>query len=198
MEMEVEAERMDIPPNGFYAEMRSIAVGLYAQPYGDGYMLGVFQGIGLNGKRIDLKEYLEESLRKLKAGRIIRRYGCSMPIYLSASSSYYKNVVMAGDSVASFSMLTITGAMLMGFLAGEAVLKHMEGVSSAFAEYDRKWRKVLQQGNMDKMKYAFFLLRRLNEKRMPHLVKALEGPDLASVGKGYYLKRIPGIIRAFF
>ena len=105
---------------------------------------------------------------------------------------------MAGDSVASFSMLTITGALLMGFLAGEAILKDMEGVSSAFAEYDKKWRKVLQQGNMDKMKYIFFLLRRLNEKRMPQLVRALEGPDLASVGKGYYLKRIPGIIRAFF
>ena len=197
MEMEVETERMDIPDNGFYAEMRSITEGLYAQPYGDGYMLGVFQGIGSRGKRIDLKKYLEESLHKLKAERIIRRYGCSMPIYLSASPSYYKQVIMAGDSVASFSMLTITGALLMGFLAGEAVLKHMEGVSSAFAEYDKKWRKVLQQGNMDKMRHIFFLLKRLNEKRMPHLVKALEGADLASVGKGYYLKRIPGIIRAF-
>ena len=197
MEMEVEAERMDIPDHGFYAEMRNIAEGLYAQPYGDGYMLGVFQGTGPKGKRIDLKEYLEESLHKLKAGGITRRYGCSMPIYLSASSSYYKNVVMAGDSVASFSMLTITGALLMGFLAGEAILKHMEGVSSAFAEYDKKWRKAMQQGNMDKMKYIFFLLRRLNEKRMPQLVRALEGSDLASVGKGYYLKRIPGILRAF-
>jgi hypothetical protein len=47
------------------------------------------------------------------------------------------------------------------------------------------------------MKYIFFLLRRLNEKRMPQLVRALEGSDLASVGKGYYLKRIPGILRAF-
>ena len=198
MEMEVETERMDIPDNGFYAELRSVAEGLYAQPYGDGYMLGVFQGTGPNGKRIDLKAYLEESLRKLKAGRIIRRYGCSMPVHLSASSSYYKNVVMAGDCVASFSMLTITGALLMGFLAGEAIIKHMEGMNSAFAEYDKKWRKVLQQGNMDSMKYIFFLLKRLNEKRMPQLVKALEGADLGSVGKGYYLKRIPGIIRAFF
>ena len=85
----------------------------------------------------------------------------------------------------------------MGFLAGEAILKDMEGVSSAFAEYDKKWRKAMQQGNMDKMKYIFFLLRRLNEKRMPQLVRVLEGPDLASVGKGYYLKRIPGILRAF-
>ena len=186
MEMEVEAEQMDIPDNGFFAELRSVTEGLYAQPYGDGYMLGVFQGTGPNGKRIDLKEYLDESLHKLKAGRITRRYGCSMPIYLSASSSYHKKVIMAGDSVASFSMLTITGALLMGFLAGEALLKHMEGVSSAFAEYDKTWRKVLQQGNMDKMKYIFFLLRRLNEKRMPQLVKALEGPDLASVGKGSF------------
>jgi flavin-dependent dehydrogenase len=197
MEMEVEAERMDIPPNGFYAEMRNIAVGLYAQPYGEGYMLGVFQGMGLNGKRIDLKEYLEESLHKLKAEGITRRYGCSMPIHLSASSSYHKNVIMAGDSVASFSMITITGALLMGYLAGEAVLNHMDGVSSAFEEYDRKWRKILQQGSMDRMRHLFFLLKRLNEKRMPRLVRALEGPDLASVGKGYYLKRIPAIIGAF-
>jgi flavin-dependent dehydrogenase len=197
MEMEVEAEQMDIPPNGFYAEMRNIAEGLYAQPYGDGYMLGVFQGTGPNGKRMDLKEYLEESLHKLKAGRITRRYGCSMPIHLSASSSYHKKVIMAGDSVASFSMITITGALLMGYLAGEAVLKHMDGVSSAFEEYDRKWRKILQQGSMDRMRHLFFLLRRLNEKRMPQLVRALEGPDLASVGKGYYLKKIPGIIGAF-
>ena len=197
MEMEVEAERMDIPPNGFYAEMRNIAVGLYAQPYGEGYMLGVFQGMGLNGKRIDLKGYLEESLRKLKGEGITRRYGCSMPIHLSASSSYHRNIIMAGDSVASFSMITITGALLMGFLAGEAVLNHMDGVSSAFEAYDRTWRKILQQGSMDRMRYLFFLLKRLNEKRMPRLVRALEGPDLASVGTGYYLKRIPGIIGAF-
>lgn len=197
VEMEVEAERMALPGNGFYAEMRSIGEGLYAQPYGDGYMLGVFQGVGLKGERIDLKEYLEASLNKLRVEKITRRYGCSMPVYLSASSSYHKHVVMAGDSVASFSMVTITGALLMGVLAGEAVLKHMEGVSSAFAEYDLQWRKVLQQGNMDNMKYIFFLLKRLNEKRMPRLVKALEGSDLGSVGKGYYLKRLPALLRAF-
>ena len=56
----------------------------------------------------------------------------------------------------------------------------------------------MQQGSMDGIKYIFFLLRRLNEKRLGRLFKALEGSDLGFVGKGYYLKRIPGIIRAFF
>ena len=198
IEMEVEAERMTIPHNGFYAELRSMLIGLYAQPYGKGYMLGVFQGLGPNSTRIDLKGYLEESLHKLNGGGITRRYGCSIPIYLSASSSYYKNIIMAGDSVASFSMITITGAMLAGLLAGEALLKHMEGVTGAFEEYDKKWRRALQQQGMDRMRSCFFLLKRLNEKRLPRLVKALEGSDLASVGKGYYIKRIPGIVRAFF
>lgn len=198
VEMEVETERMDIPRSAFYAELKSMVAGVYAQPYGEGYMLGVFQGLGKNSPRINLQQYLEESLHKLKAEGITRRYGCSIPIYLSAPSSYYKNILMAGDSVGSFSMVTITGAMLMGLLAGEAVLKYMAGVTSAFEEYDKKWRSALQQQNMDKMRFFFFLLKRLNEKRMPRLVKALGGSDLASVGKWYYIKRIPAIVRAFF
>jgi len=152
----------------------------------------------MDDKRIDLKKYLEESIKKMKVEGITRRYGCAIPLHLSASSSYYKNIVMAGDTVSSFSMTTITGAMMMGLLAGEAVLKKMEGAASAFEEYDKKWRKVLQQGSMDGIRYFFFLLRRLNEKRMDRLIGVLEGSDLGSVGKGYYLKRIPGIIRAFF
>lgn len=197
-ELEVEAEHMDVPDDGMYGEMRGIKVGLYAQPYGSGYMLGVFQGLGMKDKRIDLKGYLEESIRKLKVKGITRRYGCDMPIHLSASSSYYKNIIMAGDTVSSFSMATIAGAMMMGLLAGEAVIKKMEGIAGAFEEYDKKWRKVLQQGSMDGIRYFFFLLRRLNEKRMGRLFKVLEGSDLGLVGKGYYLKRIPGIIKAFF
>ena len=47
-------------------------------------------------------------------------------------------------------------------------------------------------------KIFLFFLRRLNEKRMGRLFKTLGGSDLGFVGKGYYLKRIPGIIRAFF
>ena len=198
VEMEVETERMNMPPNAFYAELKSILTGLYAQPYGEGYMLGVFQGLGPGSTRIDLKGYLEESLHKLKAGGITRRYGCSIPIYLSASSSHYKNILMTGDSVGSFSMVTITGAMLMGLLAGEAVLKHMNGITGAFEEYHKKWRSALQQQSMDKMRSFFFLLKRLNEKRMPRLVKALAGSDLASVGKWYYIKRVPAMVRAFF
>lgn len=197
-ELELEAEHMDIPDGGMYGEMKGIKVGFYAQPYGEGYMLGVYQGLGMGDKRIDLKRYLEESINKLKVKGITRRYGCAMPIHLSASSSYYKNIVMAGDAVSSFSMATIAGAMMMGLMAGEAVLKKMEGTANAFEEYDKKWRKVLQQGSMDSLRYFFFLLRRLNEKRMGRLFKVLEGFDLGTVGKGYYLKRIPGIIRSFF
>jgi len=198
LELEVEAERMDVPDDGMYGEMRGIKVGLYAQPYGEGYMLGVFQGLGMEDKRIDLKKYLEESIKKMKVEGITRRYGCAIPLHLSASSSYYKNIVMAGDAVSSFSMTTITGAMMMGLLAGEAVLKKMEGVESAFEEYNKEWRKILQQGSMDSLRYFFFLLRRLNEERMGRLFKVLGDSDLGSVGKGYYIKRIPGIIRAFF
>jgi len=161
-------------------------------------MLGVFQGLGMKDKRIDLNEYLEESIKKLKVKGVTCRYGCSIPIHLSASSSYYKNIIMAGDAVSSFSIATIAGAMMMGLLAGEAVIKKMEGIAGAFEEYDKKWRKVLQQGSMDGIRYFFFLLRRLNEKRMGRLFKVLEGSDLGLVGKGYYLKRIPGIIKAFF
>ena len=198
LEMEIEADYMDIPGNGFYTEIQGMMKGFYAQPYGEGYMLGVFQGLGMNGKKIDLKAYLEEAMKKMKVKTITRRYGCSMPVHLSASSSYYKNIVMTGDAVGSFSMVTITGAMLMGLLVAEAIIKKMEGDVSAFEEYDKKWRKDMQQGSMDGLKYIFFLLRRLNEKRLGRLFKALEGSDLGFVGKGYYLKRIPGIIRAFF
>jgi flavin-dependent dehydrogenase len=198
LEMEVEADSMDLPDNGFYAEIKKMMVGIYAQPYYKGYMLGVFQGMGVDGTRIDIKEYLEESLKKLNVKGVTRTYGSSIPIHLSASSSYYKNVIMAGDAVGSFSMITITGAMMAGLLAGEAILKKMEGDSNAFQEYDKKWRKIMKQGSMDGMKYLFPLLKRLNEKRMGRLLGALEGSDLGSVGKGYYLKRIPGIMGAFF
>lgn len=197
-ELEVEAEHMDIPDDGMYGEMKGVKVGFYAQPYGSGYMLGVFQGLGMKDKRIDLNEYLEESIKRLKVKGITHRYGCSQPIYLSASSSYYKNIIMAGDVVASFSIITITGAMMMGLLAGEAILRKMEGGVRSFEEYDKKWRKVLQQGSMDGIRYFFFLLRRLNEKRMGRLFGVLEGSDLSSVNKWYFLKKIPGIIRAFF
>ena len=196
LELEIEAEHMNIPDGGMYGEMKGIKVGLYAQPYGDGYMLGVFQGLGMKDKRVDLKKYLEESINKFKVKGITCRYGCSMPIHLSASSSYYKNIIMAGDTVASFSMVTIAGAMMMGLLAGEAVIKKIGGDANAFVEYDKKWRKVLQQGSMDSMRYFFFLLRRLNEGRMGRLFKVLEGPDLGFVSKGYIVKKIPGIIRA--
>jgi flavin-dependent dehydrogenase len=197
-ELEIEAERMDIPDEGFYTEFKSVTTGFYAQVYGDGYMLGVFQGLGIDGKKIDLKRYLDEAMQKMKVKGVTRQYGCFIPICLSAPSSYYKNIILAGDSVASFSMATITGAMLMGLLAGEAVLKKTEGTANAFEEYDKQWRKILQQASLDRMKYFFFLLRRLNEKRMGRLFKALGGSDLALAGKGYYIKRIPGIIRAFF
>jgi flavin-dependent dehydrogenase len=198
IEMEIEAESMDLADDAFYGEICSMVRGIYAQPFGEGYMLGVFQGLGMNSERIDLKRYLEESIEKLKVRGITRRYGCSIPIHLSASSSYYKNIIMAGDAVSSFSMTTITGAMTMGLLVGEAVLKKMEGDANAFKEYDKKWRKVLQQGSMDGLRYIFFLLRRLNEERMGRLFKVMEGSDLGSVGKTYYLKRLPGIIWAFF
>jgi flavin-dependent dehydrogenase len=198
LEMEVEAQSMDIPDEWFYGDFKTVTTGLYAQPYGEGYMLGVFQGLGPGGKRINIKAYLEESIKKLNVRGITRQYGCLIPIHLSASSSYYKNIIMAGDSVSSFSMSTITGAMLMGLLAGEALLNKMQGAANAFEEYDKKWRKELQQASMDRLKYLFFLLRRLNEKRMGRLIKALGGSDLGSVGKAYYLRRIPGIIRAFF
>ena len=87
---------------------------------------------------------------------------------------------------------------MMGLFAGEAVIKKMGGDNHSFKEYDKKWRKVLQQGNMDSMRYLFFLLRRLNEKRMGRLVGVLQGSDLGLVGKGYYLTKIPGMIKAFF
>ncbi len=198
VELEVEAETMDLPDDSFRAGIERMVVGLYAQTYGDGYMLGVFQGLGPDTQRIDLKRYLRESIEKLKVKGITRRYACSIPIHLSAPSSYHKNILMAGDAVASFSMITITGAMMAGLMAGEAILKTMEGDPKAFHDYDKKWRELLQQGSLDGMKRFFFLLRRLDEKRMGRLFKTLEGSDLGSVGKGYYLKRIPGIIRAFF
>ena len=198
LEIDVEAECMELPDERFYAEIKGMVQGLFAQPYGEGYMLGVFQGLGVNGRKIDLKAYLEESIKKLKVKGVIRRYGCSMPIHLSASSSFYKNVIMTGDAVSSFSMATITGAMLMGLMAGEAILKKEEGVKDAFEEYDKKWRKILQQGSMDNLKYFFFLLKRLNEKRMGRLFKTLSGDDLGLVGRNYYLKRMPGIVKAFF
>lgn len=198
LELEVEADSMDLPDDVFYAEIKKVMVGIYAQPYYKGYMLGVFQGLGVDGTRIDIKKYLEESLKKLNVKGVTRTYGCSIPVHLSASSSYYKNVIMAGDAVGSFSMITITGAMMAGLLAGEAILEKMEGDDNAFQEYDKKWRRILKQGSMDGMKYLFPLLKRLNEKRMGRLLGALEGADLGFVGKGYYLKRIPGIVRAFF
>jgi flavin-dependent dehydrogenase len=196
-ELEIEAECMDIPDEGFYAEFKNVTIGFYAQVYGDGYMLGAFQGLGMNGNRIDLKKYMDQAMQKMNVRGVTRQYGCFIPICLSAPSSYYKNILMAGDSVTSFSMATITGAMLMGLLAAEAILKKAQGVVNAFEEYDTKWRRDLQQASLDRMKYFFFLLRRLNEKRMGRLFKTLGGSDLASVGKGYYLKRIPGILRAF-
>jgi flavin-dependent dehydrogenase len=198
VELEVEAESMDIPDNGLYGEMKGIKVGLYAQPYGKGYMLGVYQGLGMKDKMIDLRGYLEESIKKLKVAGILRRYGCYISIHLSAPSSYHKNIIMTGDAVGSFSMITITGAMMMGLLAGEAVLKRMEGDAGAFKEYDKKWRKILQQGSIDGIRHFFFLFRRLNEKRMSRLFGVLGGSDLGFVGMSYYLKRIPGIIKAFF
>jgi len=197
VELEVEAESMDIPDNVMYGEMRGIKVGLYAQQYGNGYLLGVYQGLGLQDERIDLKRYMGESIKNLNVKGITCKYGCSIPIHLSASSSYHKNIIMAGDAVSSFSMTTITGAMMMGLFAGEAVIKKMEGDNSSFKEYDKKWRNVLQQGSMDSMSYLFFLLRRLNEKRMGRLFGVLQGSDLGLVGKSYYLKKIPGIIKAF-
>lgn len=198
LELEVEAEDMDIADGSMYGEMRGIKIGLYAQPYGGRYLLGVYQTLGMKDERIDLKRYLDESINQLKVKGINCRYGCSMPIHLAAPSSYDQNIIMAGDAVGSFSLITITGAMMAGLLAGEAVMKKMEGVEDAFKEYDKKWRKVLHQGSMNSMRYFFFLLRRLNERRMGRLFKTLEGSDLGSVGKGYYLKRIPGIIKAFF
>ena len=198
LEMEIEADHMDIPDNGMYGEMKGIKVGIFAQPYGGGYMLGVYQGLGIQDKKIDLKKLMEESIKKLNVRGITRKYGCSIPIRLSASSSFDKNIIMAGDSVGSFSMITITGAMMAGLLAGEALLKKMDGVESAFEEYDKKWRKLLYQRSMDGIRYGFFLLRRLNEKRLGRLFGALEGSDLGVAGKGYYLMRIPGIVRAFF
>jgi flavin-dependent dehydrogenase len=197
VELELEAGSMDVPGGGFYAEMRNVTTGLYAQPYGEEYMLGVFQGMGMNGERVDLKRYLEESIKKLKVKNITRRYAYSMPVNLSAPCSYYKNVAVAGDAVSSFSMATIRGAMVAGLLAGEAVLKSMEGYPHAFGEYDKEWREALGQKNLDNTRYFFFLLRRLNEKRMARLFKTLAGSDLRSVGKGYYVRRIPGIVRAF-
>jgi flavin-dependent dehydrogenase len=198
LEMEIEADHMDIPDNGMYGELKGIKVGIFAQPYGGGYMLGVYQGLGMQDKKIDLKKLMEESIKKLNVRGITRKYGCSIPIRLSASSSFDKNIIMAGDSVGSFSMITITGAMMAGLLAGEALLKKMDGVESAFEEYDKKWRKLLYQRSMDGIRYGFFLLRRLNEKRLGRLFGALEGSDLGVAGKGYYLMRIPGIVRAFF
>jgi flavin-dependent dehydrogenase len=105
---------------------------------------------------------------------------------------------MAGDAVGSFSMITITGAMMAGLIAGEALIKKMDGVEDAFEEYDKKWRKLLYQGSMDGVRYFFFLLRRLNEKRLGRLFGILEGSDLGTAGKGYYVRRIPGMVRAFF
>jgi flavin-dependent dehydrogenase len=181
-----------------YGEMRNVKVGFYAQPYDKGYLLGAFQALGMKEKPIDLKAYMREIFDKLNVEGVTHRYGCSMPLYWSASSSYHENVVLAGDAVSSCSVTTIAGAMMMGLLAGEAVEKKMEGHEDAFKDYDKKWRKVLQQGSMDGMRYIFFLLKRLNEKRMARLFGALEGKDLGLVGAGYYLKRIPGIVRAFF
>ena len=197
VELEIEAECMDIPDDVMYGEMKGIKVGLYAQRYGDRYLLGVYQGLGMQDAKIDLNAYLKESIQRLNVKGITRRYGCSIPVCLSASSSYHKNVIMAGDTVSSFSMTTIAGAMMMGLLAGEALIEKMEGSTSAFKEYDKKWRKVLQQGSMDSISYFFFLLRRLNEKRMARMIDVLQGSDLGFAGKGYYLKKIPGIIRAF-
>jgi flavin-dependent dehydrogenase len=177
-ELEIEADNMDLPRDSFYAEFRDITTGLYAQTYGEGYMLGVFQGLGDNGKRIDLKEYMAESIQKLKVHNVTRRYGCAMPLHFSASSSYYKNILLAGDCVSSFSMATITGAMLTGLLAAQAVIEKSDGVEGAFEEYDKAWRKELQQASLDRMKSYFFLLKRLNQKRMGRLFKALAGADL--------------------
>jgi flavin-dependent dehydrogenase len=197
-ELEVEAKRANVPEESMYGEMRNVKVGFYAQPYDKGYLLGAFQALGMKEKPIDLKAYMREIFDKLKVEGVTRQYGCSMPLYWSASSSYHENVVLAGDAVSSCSVTTIAGAMMMGLLAGEAVEKKMEGHEDAFKDYDKKWRKVLQQGSMDGMRYIFFLLKRLNEKRMARLFGALEGKDLGLVGAGYYLKRIPGIVRAFF
>jgi flavin-dependent dehydrogenase len=198
VELEVEAEHINIPGNGLYGEMKGIKVGRYAQPYGKGYMLGVYQGLGMKDKMIDLKEYLEESIKKLNVTGIRRRYGCNIPIHLSASSSYHKNIIMTGDAVGSFSMITITGAMMMGLLAGEAVLKRMEGDAGAFKNYDKKWREILQQGKIDGIRHFFFLFRRLNEKRMSRLFEVIGESDLGFVSMNYYVKRIPWIIKAFF
>jgi hypothetical protein len=49
--------------------------------------------------------------------------------------------------------------MMMGQMAGEALRRKMEGVENAFKDYDKKWRKVLPQGNIDSMRYCFFILR---------------------------------------
>lgn len=46
---------------------------------------------------------------------------------------------------------------------------------------------------VDRMSHLFFLFRRLNEERMGRLFAVFQGCDLVQEGRGYYVKKYPGL-----
>jgi hypothetical protein len=86
----------------------------------------------------------------------------------------------------------------MGRLAGTSVNRLLAGSRYALPDYQSKWRKVTGQASIERMRFLWPLLARVEGNRVDKLIRAARGQAPGGVSGSNLLWRLPAILWRLF
>jgi flavin-dependent dehydrogenase len=194
---EVELDRLDVPAETLLVQIDDYRNLFFAFPLGEKFLASVIQIVGPREVPEDLEARLIDKTERLGAGRPLAARSAIVRLYEPLGTSFKDNVVLTGDALAAYGLASITGAMTMGAMAGNAVHRLLAGSRYALPDYHGNWRKATSQGFLEKLRWLSPVLSRLNTSRVDGLVRAARGTTGRSAPANL-LWRFPAILVRLF
>ncbi|NMB75765.1 MAG: hypothetical protein GYA21_11640 [Myxococcales bacterium] len=196
---EVEFERWPLPPQTLLLQWLGVGRVLLALPGPEHNLAAVLEVVGPRGIPGDLDVLLRDRIERLGGGRVIASREAVTRLYAPASYSRRDNILLAGDSIASFGISGIGVALTMGAIAGRAANRFLSGSRYALPDYHSRWRRATSQAAFERLSWLQPLLSRLDPERLDAVLRAMRGRRRGAAVEARELPaRLPAMLLRLF
>ncbi len=196
---EVEFERWPLPPQTLLLQWLGVGRVLLALPGLEHNLAVILDVVGPRGVPGELDALLRDRIERLGGGRVIASREAVTRLYTPASFSRRDNILLAGDSIASFGIAGIGVALTMGAIAGRAANRFLSGSRYALPDYHSRWRRATSQAAIERLSWLQPLLARLDPERLDAVLHAMRGKRRgAAIEARELLARLPAMLLRLF
>lgn len=172
---EVEFERWPLAPQTLLLQWLGVGRVLLALPGPEHNLAALLEVVGPRGVPGELDALLRDRIERMGGGRVTASREAVTRLYAPASYSRRNNILLAGDSIASFGISGIGVALTMGAIAGRAANRFLSGSRYALPDYHSRWRRATSQAAIERLSWLQPLLARLDPERLDAVLHAMRG-----------------------